>query len=152
MEDKNVKKEVIKRAILGFMTGIFVGHTISILESLITHDGNFYAVSAALVELTGTNLGAVIVQYFLTGIMGAVFASSSIIFEMDEWSLLRQTATHFVIVSVLSYIAGFLCRWFPHTVGSTLIWFGVFIVVYIIFWVCFMLYYKNKVKKINEAL
>ena len=152
MEDKNVKKEVIKRAIIGFMTGIFVGHTISILESLITHDGNFYAVSAALVELTGTNLGAVIVQYFLTGIMGAVFASSSVIFEMDEWSLLRQTATHFVIVSVLSYIAGFLCRWFPHTVGSTLIWFGVFIFVYIIFWVCFMLYYKNKVKKINEAL
>ncbi len=152
MENKNVKKNIIKRAILGFMTGIFVGHTISILESLITHDGNFYAVSAALVDLAGTNLGAVIIQYFLTGIMGAVFASSSVIFEMDEWSLLRQTITHFVIVSVLSYIAGFLCRWFPHTVVSTLIWFGVFIVVYIIFWVCFMLYYKNKVKKINEAL
>ena len=152
MENKNVKKEVAKRAIIGFMTGIFIGQTILILESLITHDGNFYPFSAALLELAGTELGAVIIQYFLTGIMGAVFASTSVIFEMDEWSLLRQTITHFIIVSVLSYVAGFLCCWFPHTVGNTLIWFGVFIVVYIIFWVSFMLYYKNKVKKINEAL
>ena len=152
MAKNEIKKAVAKRAILGFIYGVFIGQTILIIESLFMRDGNFYPVSTALINLMGTNLGAVILQYFLTGIMGAVFASSSVIFEMDEWSLLRQSIIHFIVVSIPSYIAGFLCCWFPHTVGSTLIWFGVFIVVYFIFWISFMLYYRKKVKTINEAL
>ena len=152
MTNKNLKKEVAKRAILGFIYGVFIGQTILILESLMKFDGNFYFVDASLVALAGTKLGAVIIQYFLTGIIGTTFAATTVIFEMDSWSLLRQTITHFIITSIVMYIAGFLCGWFPHTVASTLIWFGVFIVVYVIFWICFSMYYKNKVKKMNEAL
>ena len=152
MTNKNMKKEVAKRAILGFIYGVFIGQTILIIESLFMRDGNFYAVSNSLLELAGTKIAAVIIQYFITGIIGTTFAATTVIFEMDNWSLLRQTITHFVITSIVMYIAGFLCGWFPHTVVSTLIWFGVFIVVYVIFWICFSMYYKNKVKKINEAL
>lgn len=152
MTKNEIKKAVSKRAILGFIYGVFIGQTILIIESLFMHDGNFYAVSASLLELAGTKIAAVIIQYFLTGIIGLTFASTTVIFEMDEWSLLRQTITHFIITSIVMYVAGFLCGWFPHTVGSTLIWFGVFVVVYLIFWICFSLYYKNKVKKMNEAL
>ena len=152
MTKNEIKKAVAKRAILGFIYGVFIGQTILIIESLFMRDGNFYAVSASLLELAGTKIAAVIIQYFLTGIIGLTFASTTVIFEMDEWSLLRQSITHFIITSIVMYVAGFLCGWFPHTVASTLIWFGVFVVVYVIFWVCFSLYYKNKVKKINEAL
>ena len=152
MTKNEIKKAVSKRAILGFIYGVFIGQTILIIESLFMRDGNFYAVSASLLELAGTKIAAVIIQYFLTGIIGLTFASTTVIFEMDEWSLLRQTIIHFIITSIVMYVAGFLCGWFPHTVGSTLAWFGVFVVVYLIFWVCFSLYYKNKVKKINDAL
>ena len=147
MTNKEIKKAVAKRAVLGFIYGVFIGQTILILESLMMRDGNFYAVSSSLLELVGTKI-----QYFLTGIIGLTFASTTVIFEMDEWSLLRQTIIHFIITSIVMYIAGFLCGWFPHTVVSTLVWFGVFVVVYLIFWICFSLYYKNKVKKMNEAL
>ena len=152
MTKNEIKKAVSKRAILGFIYGVFIGQTILIIESLFMRDGNFYAVSASLLELAGTKIAAVIIQYFLTGIIGLTFASTTVIFEMDEWSLLRQTITHFIITSIVMYVAGFLCGWFPHTVGSTLAWVGVFVVVYLIFWICFSLYYKNKVKKMNEAL
>ena len=152
MANKNMKKEVAKRAILGFIYGVFIGQTILIIESLFMRDGNFYAVSTSLLELAGTKIAAVIIQYFLTGIIGTTFAATTVIFEMDNWSLLRQTILHFIIVSIVMYIAGFLCGWFPHTVVSTLIWFGVFVVVYVIFWICFSMYYKNKVKKINSHL
>jgi len=152
MTNKNMKKEVTKRAILGFIYGVFIGQTILIIESLFMRDGNFYAVSNSLLELAGTKIAAVIIQYFITGIIGTTFAATTVIFEMDNWSLLRQTITHFVITSIVMYIAGFLCGWFPHTVVSTLIWFGVFVVVYVIFWICFSMYYKNKVKKINSHL
>ena len=152
MTKNEIKKAVAKRAILGFIYGVFIGQTILIIESLFMRDGNFYAVATSLVNLAGTKIAAVIIQYFLTGLLGTTFASTTVLFEMDEWSLLRQTITHFIITSIVMYIAGFLCGWFPHTVVSTLIWFGVFVVVYVIFWICFSMYYKNKVKKINEAL
>ncbi|MBR6340378.1 MAG: DUF3021 domain-containing protein [Treponema sp.] len=152
MTKNEIKKAVAKRAILGFIYGVFIGQTILILESLFMRDGNFYFVSKSLLDLTGTKIAAVIVQYFMTGLLGTTFAATTVIFEMDNWSLLKQTILHFVITSIVMYIAGFLCGWFPHTLVSTLIWFGVFIVVYLIFWLSFSLYYKNKVKKINEAL
>jgi len=152
MTNKNLKKEAVKRAIMGFMYGVFIGQTILILESLMARDGNFYPVAASLVELAGTKIGAVIIQYFLTGLIGTTFAATTVLFEIDSWSLLKQTIIHFIITSIVMYIAGFLCGWFPHKLSSTLIWFGIFIVIYVIFWISFSSYYKNKVKKMNEAL
>ena len=152
MTNKELKKEAVKRAIMGFIYGVFIGQTILILESLMARDGNFYPVAASLVELAGTKIGAVIIQYFLTGIIGTTFAATTVLFEIDNWSLLKQTIIHFIITSIVMYIAGFLCGWFPHKLSSTLIWFGIFIVIYVIFWICFSSYYKNKVKKMNEAL
>ena len=143
---------IIKRAILGFIYGVFIGQTILILESLMVGDGNFYAVSNYLVNHTSTRISAVIAQYFITGIIGLSFAATTVIFEMDRWSILGQTALHFVINSIVMYVSGFFCGWFPHTVGSTLIWFGIFIVVYVIIWLCFTMYYKKKTKEINKAL
>ena len=148
---KTINK-ILKRAVLGFIYGVFIGQTILILESLIAGDGNFYSVSTYLVNHTSTRLAAVIAQYFITGIIGLSFAASTVIFEMDRWSILGQTALHFVINSIVMYAAGFLCGWFPHTIASTLIWFGVFIVVYLIFWFAFTMYYKKKTQEINKVL
>ena len=152
MTNKNLKKEAVKRAIMGFIYGVFIGQTILILESLMARDGNFYPVAASLVNLAGTKIGAVIIQYFLTGIIGTTFAATTVLFEIDSWSLLKQTIIHFIITSIVMYTAGFLCGWFPHKLSSTLIWFGIFIVIYVIFWISFSSYYKSKVKKMNEAL
>ena len=145
-------KEVIKRALLGFMIGVFIGQTILILESLNAGDGNFYAVSTYLEAHSSSKLAAVIIQYLITGLIGMTFAAGSAIFELDNWSLLKQTIVHLVVTSVVMYVAGYFCGWFPHTVASTLIWFGVFIVVYIIFWTSFFFYYRKKTREINASL
>ena len=99
MAKNEIKKAIIKRAILGFIYGVFIGQTILIIESLFMRDGNFYPVAASLVDLAGTKIAAVIIQYFLTGIIGTTFAATTVIFEMDNWSLLRQTILHFIITS-----------------------------------------------------
>ena len=145
-------KEFFKRSIMGFVYGVFIGQTILILESLAGGNGNFYPVSAYLLQHSSSQMVAVIIQYFLTGIIGISFATTTLIFEIDSWSITAQTALHFAITSVVMYIAGFLCGWFPHTLGSTLIWFAVFIVVYLIMWLSFSLYYKKKTKAINDSL
>ena len=145
-------KEFFKRAIMGFVYGVFIGQTILILESLAGGNGSFYPVSAYLLEHSGSQISAVIIQYFITGIIGISFATTTLIFEIDSWSITSQTVLHFVITSVVMFIAGFVCGWFPHTVKSTIIWFVIFIVIYVIMWVGFMLYFKKQIKKINEAL
>ncbi len=145
-------KEFIKRAIMGFVYGVFIGQTILILESLVGGNGNFYPVSAYLLQHSSSQMAAVIIQYFLTGIIGISFATTTLIFEIDSWSITAQTALHFAITSVVMYISGFLCGWFPHTVRSTIIWFVIFIVIYLIMWASFMLYFKKQTRKINEAL
>ena len=145
-------KEFIKRAIMGFVYGVFIGQTIVILESLAGGNGNFYPVSAYLVQHSSSQMAAVIIQYFLTGIIGISFATTTLIFEIDSWSITAQTVLHFVITSVVMFIAGFVCGWFPHSVKSIVIWFVIFIVIYVIMWVGFMLYFKKQTKKINEAL
>ena len=147
-----MRKQIIKRFLIGFATGVFVGETILILTSVFAGNGTFSPVSPYLVRNAGSDLAAVIIQYLCTGIMGATFASSSIIFELDNWSLLKQTVVHFLSTSILMYIVGFFCGWFPHNVSSTLLWFGVFIVVYLIFWISFIMYYKKKTREINEKL
>ncbi len=145
-------KEIIKRASLGFMIGVFIGETILIFESLLAGNGNFYPISAYLSAHTNTELNAVIIQYFLFGIIGITFASSTVIFELDNWSLLAQTVLHFVITSVVMYISGFLCGWFPHTTRSTILWFVIFIIIYVIMWISFTIYYRKKTESINESL
>ncbi len=145
-------KEFFKRAIMGFVYGVFIGQTILILESLAGGKGNFYPVSAYLLEHSSSQISAVIIQYFITGIIGISFATTTLIFEIDSWSITSQTALHFAITSLVMYISGFFCGWFPHTVKSTIIWFVIFIVIYVIMWVGFMLYFKKQIKKINEVL
>lgn len=145
-------KEIRKRFLLGFPLGIFIGYTITILESILVGTGEFYAVSAFIMQHFSTPLKAVIVQYVCTGIIGAMFASTSIIFEVDEWSLLKQTIIHFLFTSIVMYICGYVCCWFKHDLLNTVIWFGVFIIFYVLFWIGFTLYYKLKIKKINKEL
>ena len=145
-------KEIIKRALLGFMIGVFVGETILIFESFLAGNGNFYPVSAYLTANTNSEISAVIIQYLITGILGLTFSTGSIIFELDNWSLLKQTIVHFAATSVIMYFAGFFCGWFPHTTSSTIIWFVMFIVIYIIFWTSFYCYFKKKTREINETL
>lgn len=145
-------KEIVKRGLLGFMIGVFIGQTILIINSLIAGNGIFYPVNRFLIDREGAQLSLVIIQYLLTGVIGATFASCSIIFQTDKWSLLKQTIIHFLITSSVMYICGFICHWFEHNVKSTVIWFAVFIIYYFLFWLGFTLYYRISIKRMNKKM
>ncbi len=141
-----------KRALSGFMYGVCIGQTILILESLSAGTGDFYPVTPYLTQLAGSTIAAVAAQYLLTGIIGMTFAGTTAIFEVERWSLSAQTALHFAVTSAVMYVSGFLCGWFPHSVRSTIIWFGIFIAIYIIMWASFTIYYRKKTEEVNESI
>ena len=83
---------------------------------------------------------------------GAISMGASAVYDVDRWSILRVTFTHFIISFsgfwVLAAIQGWLLIYNPF------FWLGVmlFIWAYITIWFVNFLIYSKKVKEINNAL
>ena len=89
-----MKKQVILRGLFGAPIGLFITTAIAIGISYSVGNGNFYPVAPALAEHCGSELNAVFFQTVMSLLYGAVFGGASAIWEMERWSLLRQTVTH----------------------------------------------------------
>ena len=89
-----MKKKIIKRSLLGFPLGITMGYLITILISLGWANGYYSPCVPELISLMGNEINAVIFQTILCGILGVGFAASSVIWEMDSWSIVKQTGIH----------------------------------------------------------
>ncbi|EGA88455.1 hypothetical protein GPDM_15249 [Planococcus donghaensis MPA1U2] len=85
-------------------------------------------------------------------VCGWFFAVSSLIFEHHNWSLRRQTVTHFFTVIVLYFVLAFGIGWVSFTVEGFLSILGTFVVFYLLFWSAFYFYFKNQAKKMNKEL
>ena len=97
-----MKKKIVKRSLLGFPLGIAMGYLITILISLGWANGYYSPCVPELISLMGNEINAVILQTILCGILGAGFAASSVIWEMDSWSIVKQTGIYFSIISVIT--------------------------------------------------
>ena len=105
-----------------------------------------------LIERFGNEVTAIIIQTVLSAVLGAGFAGSSIIWEMDEWSLLKQTSIYFGIVSVLMMTIAYICEWMEHSVKGVLSYFGIFFAIFIVVWIVQYLIWKVRVSKIKEGI
>ena len=63
-------KKFISRVLYGFPLGLAIGYTFTIITSLIWADGYYVPCMPELVEMVGSEIGAVIVQALLCGLLG----------------------------------------------------------------------------------
>ena len=147
-----MKKELLFRLFIGFLGGVVLSYFITIAISLIIGDGNFYPCVPGLTERFGNEVTAVIVQTVLSAILGAGFAGSSLIWEMDKWSLLKQTSIYFGIVSVLMMTVAYICEWMEHSVKGILSYFAIFFAIFIVVWIVQYLIWKVRISKIKEGI
>lgn len=145
-------KKVISRALLGFPIGVFVTCLISLIISLIIGEGNYFAASPQIIEVYKGELNAVILQFGLSGILGSIYAAASLIWDIDNWSILKQTVTHFWVISLGLLPIAYLLYWMEHSLKGILVYFGVFISMYIFIWMSLYISYKIKIKNINSSL
>lgn len=96
-----MKKELVSRIVSGLLGGIVICYLITIGISISLGNCNFYPCVPSLIKQFGNEITAVIVQTILSALLGAGFAASSLIWEKDDWSLLKQTSVYFAIVTVL---------------------------------------------------
>lgn len=127
-------KTIVKRCLLGAVIGVFISHVIAIVISLCIADGTFYAVVPQLIESTGSELNAVLLQTVCSVLYGAMFAGVSVIWELDNWSILKQTVIHFLVVSIATLPVAYVTHWMHHSVLGMIIYFGIFAVIYAFIW------------------
>lgn len=145
-------KKLFFMAFLGFPIGVFIGHSICVISSLILGNGSFYAVHPDLVALLGNEANAVAVQTLLCGIIGSVFSTISLIWQKENWSILRQSAVYLLITALTMLPIAYFTHWMEHSLRGFLIYTGIFVLIFGIFWLVFYILYRRRLAQINRAL
>lgn len=147
-----MKKKVMYRAIIGFPIGVFISYTITIIISLIWAKGYYSPVTPDLINQCGNEINAVILQFILSGIVGVSFAAGSVVWENDDWSIIKQSVIHFAILSLTMLPIAYFTHWMEHTIIGIVSYFGIFIAIYIGIWAMQYNVLKHKVKQINDKI
>ena len=94
-----------------------------------------------------------LITYLVTAnIVGLIFSFASFIFEKEEWSIVKQTSIHFIILLGTFLPTAIWIGWVPNRFGPILVCIGSFIVMYFIIWFVMTLYWKRKIEKLNHQL
>ncbi|WP_100405070.1 DUF3021 domain-containing protein [Bacillus solitudinis] len=125
------------------MIGIFFGAFIAVITTnIVVYFGGQHILDGEI--FLKNSLGTIFCGWF--------FTVSPLYFEIKTLSLPKQTALHFITVTVPYFILSFSIGWIPFDMKSVLLSIAFFLVVYVIIWFSFYLYFKNEAKKLNENL
>lgn len=147
-----MKKKLIGRGFLGFPLGIAIGFVITVIISICIGDGNFYPVTPELIDTMGNELNAVILQTVLCGIMGSGFAMASVIWEIDSWSLAKQSGIYFAIACVVMLPIAYVTNWMKHSIGGVLTYIGIFAAIFVFVWIIQYFTWRRKIRKVNDGV
>lgn len=147
-----MKKNLIQRGFFGFPIGIAINYIITLIISILIGDGLFYPVNPDLINTMGNELNAVLLQTLLCGIMGTGFAMASIIWELDSWSIAKQSVIYFSVACLVTFPISYVAKWMPHSVIGTTVYVGIFIFILVFVWLIQYCIYKRNIRRINEKL
>ncbi|MGN1069557.1 MAG: DUF3021 domain-containing protein, partial [Candidatus Fimadaptatus sp.] len=129
-----MKKQLVKRGLFGFPVGIAIGFVITLMISACVGDGSFYPVTPELIDAMGSELNAVALQTALCGLMGTGFAMASLIWELDSWSLARQSGVYFALACMIMLPVAYIANWMEHSFGGFLAYVGIFVAIFLAVW------------------
>ena len=147
-----MKRKIVLRGILGFPIGVTIGYVITIIISLIWANGYYSPCVPELVAIMGSEIKAVSLQALLSGILGTGFAAISVIWEIENWSVVKRTGIYFIISSLIMLPIAYFTQWMNHSLKGALSYFGIFILIFVIIWIVQYIIARKNVKKMNETL
>ena len=147
-----MKKKIILRSLMGAPLGLTISVLITIGISLFVADGAYHPVVPEFAAACGSELTAVLLQTVLCFFYGAVWGAASLVWEVDHWSLLRQTVTHLVLCSLSTFFVAYTAYWMGHSATSIAVYFGVFFGIYAVIWLWQIFWLRCGLAKINRTL
>lgn len=145
-----MKKQILLRSAIGFPVGVCISNLILLVIALCI--GTYAPCAPGCTALFGSETAGATAQFLLSGLVGAVFAGSSVIWEVETWSLFRATATHFCITTPLFWGASLLLGWCGLNLWGMLLYLGIFLCIYLSIWLSQYSIYRRKIRKINQKL
>ena len=153
-----MKKKVIKRCLFGAPIGLLISHIILLITSIFLsvatkkYEGDFLPAPWSLIELCGSELNAVIIQTICSLIFGAAFGGASVIWEIENWSLLKQTVLHLIIISVSSLPIAYCMYWMPHSFWGIAGYIAIFFFIYFFIWFSQYFAMKKRIQEFNDKV
>ena len=147
-----MKKKLLLRGMLGFPLGLAMGYLITIFISLTVSDGRYYPFVPELAAVMGNEINAVLLQAVLCGILGTGFGACSVIWEIENWGIVKQTGIYFSIISVIMLPIAYVSYWMEHSLKGILGYFGIFVLIFAAVWIVQYTAAKHNVRKMNETL
>lgn len=147
-----MKKQIFLRSIIGAPIGVTICHLITLLVSLFAADGSYYPVVPALTESLGSEINAVLVQTVCSILYGAVWGGLSVIWQLEQLSLLKMTVLHFTIASATTLPMAWFMQWMPHSLWGILVYFGTFFSVYLGIWISQYCAIKKRIHELNQKI
>ena len=147
-----MKKKTVLRGIIGMPVGIFIGYMITILVSLGWGSGEYLPCAPELAASMGSEMGAVLLQTLLCAVLGAAFGASSMIWEMERWSIARQTAAYLLTTSLAMLPTAYLLYWMRHSLAGFLIYLGIYLLIFLAIWLGNYFAVRRSIRKMNEKL
>ena len=153
-----MKKKVIKRCLFGAPIGLLISHIILLITSIFLsvatkkYEGDFLPAPWSLIELCGSELNAVIIQTICSLIFGAAFGGASVIWEIENWSLLKQTVLHLIIISVSSLPIAYCMYWMPHSFWAIAGYIAIFFFIYFFIWFSQYFAMKKRIQEFNDKV
>jgi len=147
-----MKKQILSRGILGFPLGITLGYVITIVISLSTRQGTYVPCVAEFVTVMGNEINAVLLQTVLCGVLGSSFGACSMIWEVDSWSIAKQSCFYFLITSVTMMPIAYITNWMSHSLAGFLLYFGIFTAIFLVVWIIQYLVLRSKISAINGRI
>ncbi|MCI8282823.1 MAG: DUF3021 domain-containing protein [Lachnospiraceae bacterium] len=147
-----MKKRIIMRGALGMPIGVTIGYFISIFTSFIWAGGYYAPCVPELVSVMGNEINAVMLQAALSGLLGIGFGASSVIWELEDLSIIKQTGIYFLVSSVIMLPSAYFMYWMEHSFMGFLSYFGLFALIFFCIWVVLFFSGKHYVKRMNDSL
>lgn len=145
-------KAAVRKGLMGAPIGVMICTLITIFISLGVGDGHYYPIPHELIDACGSEITAAIIQFVCSMIYGAVFGASAVIWQNDRWSLLRQTVTHLLIISAVTFPLAYLMHWMEHSVGGVIGYIALTFAIYAVIWATILVTIHRRIKRLNDAV
>ena len=103
--------------------------------SLVWADGSYSPCMPELISVMGNEINAVVFQAFLCGLMGMGCGAGSVVWEIENWSIVTQTGIYFSIISILILPIAYFTYWMKHSFTGFFSYLGIFIVIFVFVWI-----------------
>ena len=144
-------KKALSRAAVSAAVCMLISQLVGVCVSLSRSDGRYSPVTPAFEAHFSGTAAAVIVQLLLIGLVGAVFAACSVIFEIERWSFLKQGLVHLAITSIVCVPVCLFC-WMPESFNGALVLFLSWLGTYTVTWFSQYLVYRHRVRTLDAKI